>query len=257
MSDILSNHTRLDIVGSGIQFLRDLTEGAIVAIRSAQVVLYLVNDPLTEAHIHSLNSNSRALKHHYAIGKLRSQTYQDIVDEVWASVKEGGRVCLVLYGNPAVAVAPTRMLRRKLENAEIPLTVFPGISAEDCIFADTGLDPSSTGCQSYEASHFLRTKPQVQTTAILILLQVGVILESRQIIPGTNDPRRLDQLVDYLRLFYAENHPVILYEAALFSVALPRIQHLALKEISGSNMNGITTLIILPSLSHLPYRRDC
>ena len=34
--------------------------------------------------------------------------------------------------------------------------MLPGISAEDCLFADIGLDPGKDGCQSFEATDFLR-----------------------------------------------------------------------------------------------------
>jgi len=30
--------------------------------------------------------------------------------------------------------------------------MLPGISAEDCLVADLGIDPASSGCQSYEAN---------------------------------------------------------------------------------------------------------
>jgi hypothetical protein len=33
--------------------------------------------------------------------------------------------------------------------------MLPGISAEDCLFADLGIDPGIYGCQSYEATDFL------------------------------------------------------------------------------------------------------
>ena len=33
--------------------------------------------------------------------------------------------------------------------------MLPAISAEDCLFADVGIDPAMTGCQSYEATDFM------------------------------------------------------------------------------------------------------
>ena len=50
-----------------------------------------------------------------------------------------------------------------------------GISAEACLFADLGLDPGTTGCQSYEATAFLARTPPVDTEAVLVLWQVSVL----------------------------------------------------------------------------------
>jgi hypothetical protein len=33
--------------------------------------------------------------------------------------------------------------------------MLPAISAEDCLFADLGVDPADHGCPSYEATDFL------------------------------------------------------------------------------------------------------
>jgi hypothetical protein len=33
--------------------------------------------------------------------------------------------------------------------------MLPAVSAEDCLFADLGVDPGAAGCQSHEAADFL------------------------------------------------------------------------------------------------------
>ena len=40
-----------------------------------------------------------------------------------------------------------------------------GISAEDCLFADLGLDPGKNGCQSFEATDFLIRRRQFEPTS--------------------------------------------------------------------------------------------
>ena len=53
--------------------------------------------------------------------------------------------------------------------------MLPGISAEDCLFADLGVDPAEAGCQSYEATRFLERRPAIEPRAALILWQIGVV----------------------------------------------------------------------------------
>ena len=50
--------------------------------------------------------------------------------------------------------------------------MLPGISAEDCLFANLGADPGTHGCQSFEATSFLLRKPKFDTLTHLILWQI-------------------------------------------------------------------------------------
>ena len=47
--------------------------------------------------------------------------------------------------------------------------MLPGISSEDCLFADLGVDPGVSGCQSYEATDFLMNAPIIDSSTQLIL----------------------------------------------------------------------------------------
>src|SRR3546814_12469546 len=49
-----------------------------------------------------------------------------------------------------------------------------GVSAEDCLYADLGIDPGEVGCQHYEASQFMFYRRRIDPSAYLVLWQVGV-----------------------------------------------------------------------------------
>ena len=51
----------------------------------------------------------------------------------------------------------------------------PGISAEDCLYADLGLDPGTVGCTHFEASQLLFYRRLIDTSAWLVLWQVDVV----------------------------------------------------------------------------------
>ena len=61
----------------------------------------------------------------------------------------------MFYGHPGIfAWSPHKVI--KVARAEgYQAHMEPGISAEDCLYADLGIDPGRCGCQHYEASQLL------------------------------------------------------------------------------------------------------
>jgi hypothetical protein len=90
-------------------------------------------------------------------------------------LREGLNVCVVYYGHPGVFVMPSHDSIRQARAAGFEAIMLPGISAEDCLFADLGIDPGRIGCQSFEATDFLVNRRKFDTSSHLILWQIGVI----------------------------------------------------------------------------------
>ena len=74
-------------------------------------------------------------------GRSRLDTYQDMVDRILACVREGSDVCVAFYGHPGVFVYPSHEAIKRARIEGYKATMLPGISAEDCLFADLGIDP--------------------------------------------------------------------------------------------------------------------
>src|SRR6266550_2938645 len=55
--------------------------------------------------------------------------------------------------------------------------MLPAVSALDCLVADLGIDPATTGLQSYEATDFIVHRRRPDTAATLVLWQIGVVGE--------------------------------------------------------------------------------
>src|SRR5439155_18779118 len=128
--------------------------------------------------------------------------------------------------------------------------MLPAVSAEDCLFADLGVDPGATGCQSYEATDFLLRQRQVDPTAALILWQVSVIGE--RIYSTAPREHRLSVLVDYLTRWYGGGHSVTLYEAAPYPIADPLIESLVLEELPRAEPTPLATLYVPPIATRAP-----
>jgi hypothetical protein len=127
--------------------------------------------------------------------------------------------------------------------------MLPGISAEDCLFADLGVDPVDNGCQSYEATDFLAYRRRIDPTSALILWQVGLLGEPSLPKPGGSRPERLKRLTTTLLRHYTVTHRVVLYEAAQFPFCKPRIKRIPLGKLPATRVGAMMTLYIPPKLS--------
>lgn len=188
---------QLTILGSGINSIGQLTLQAVTHIEQADIVFYVLSDPATEAYIQQKNPNCVDLYTYYDNGKARTDTYIQmsevdyfIYDDIsnWKSpdssefnkmmlrhVRKGENVVGVFYGHPGVFVSPSHRTIALARDEGHIATMLPAISAEDCLFADLGVDPSSAGCVTYEATDLLLSHRSLIPSSHLILYQVGVV----------------------------------------------------------------------------------
>ena len=233
----------LIVVGTGIQLAVHLTPSARAAIERADELLYLVADPVTRAWIEKLNPNASSLERFYAAGRPRAETYAAMVEEILSRVRLGLNVCAAFYGHPGVFVAPSHEAIRRAREEGIRASMQPGISAEDCLFADLGIDPGEDGCQSYEATAFLIHECNVEPSAILILWQVGVV---GQLAAGPASSEGIPALVEHLRTYYPAEHEVIVYQASPYVVLPPIVRRTPLSEFTHMEIPPLATLVVPP-----------
>jgi uncharacterized protein YabN with tetrapyrrole methylase and pyrophosphatase domain len=210
---------------------------------SAQKLLYLFADPVPAAWVQGLNPSAESLERFYAPGKFRSETYEEMVEEILSWVRKGLKVCAVFYGHPGVFGFPPHEAIRRARSEGFSARMLPGVSAEDCLYADLGVDPGD-GCQSFEATNFLLFPRTFDPTVSLVLWQVAAIGELR----GTDHPSPpgLKVLEEYLERFYGREHEVVLYEASPYAVGGPTIQRVPLRGLSGAQVRAMTTLYVPP-----------
>ncbi|HST44965.1 MAG TPA: SAM-dependent methyltransferase, partial [Luteimonas sp.] len=192
----------LACVGIGMMLGAHIGPRARSTIEQADVVFVAVSDPLVEAWIQGMHRDVRSLQPFYREGKSRHDTYRQMVAAMLAEVRGGRTVCGAFYGHPGVfarvpheAIAATR--------AEgFDAWMEPGISAEDCLYADLALDPGRTGCQHFEATQFLLYRRRIDPSALLVLWQPGVV--------GDRSTARFSASPDHLRVLVqrlAEDYP--------------------------------------------------
>ena len=233
----------LTIVGSGIAAVRHATEEACFHIAHADKVYFLVVDPLTKAWILRLNAAAESLSVFLVPGKERQVSFGEMVERIAQSVREGLRVCAVFYGHPGIFVQPSHMAIERVRAEGFDAAMLPGISSEDCLVADVGVDLSQSGYQCYEASNFLIYDKRPDTGAALILWQIGVI---GQVKCGVGRPDGLQILAERLLAYYPPEHEVTVYEAATLPVCDSGLHRMPLRELARCPVSPISTLFIPP-----------
>ncbi|MCD6040377.1 MAG: putative uroporphyrinogen methylase [Gammaproteobacteria bacterium] len=236
---------QLTLVGVGIKFLSHLTTEAKVYIEKSKKVLYLLNDPAMEAWIHKQNINAESLGPLYKKHLLRSKSYQAISEYIIKCLMEEKDLCVVFYGHPSVFAEPGLDAIKKADGLGIRTRILPGISAEDCLFADLKIDPGSSGCQSFETTDFLVRQRRFDPSSHLILWQVGIIgnLGHTQVI---DNEFGATVLKEYLSKWYPLDHMVILYEASQYPSFEPVIRNIKLEQLPKEKYTSLTTLYIPP-----------
>jgi uncharacterized protein YabN with tetrapyrrole methylase and pyrophosphatase domain len=238
----------LDVVGVGIDGPPQTTLIAVECMRRADALFYLVGEPTTELWINRLNPKAATLADLYRTGKPRYQTYLEMTDRILSAVRNGQRVCAAFYGHPGVLVMSSHWAIRRAKREGYRTRMFPGVSADACLYADVGVNPGECGIQSYEASDFLLRRRRIDPTSNLVLWQVAVLGES-SIRKGMKPRReRLEVLVSKLQRHYPRSHRVTVYEAPTFAASKPLKRTVRLDRLSRTQITSIATLFI-PALA--------
>lgn len=216
------------------------------ALESAEVVFILVSDALVELWLKELRPDAISLQPFYAEGKSRRQSYDQMVSRIHEEVLGGRDVCAVFYGHPGVFASVPHRVMAAAREAGFPAFMEPGISAEDCLYADLAIDPGRRGCQHYEASQFLFYRRRIDPSAYLVLWQIGVVGDRSLRRTGTPAGYRA-LLLDRLLEDYPAAHGVIAYEAATLPIQAPKIERFVIEGIVKAVFSTATTLIIPPA----------
>jgi uncharacterized protein YabN with tetrapyrrole methylase and pyrophosphatase domain len=237
----------LTVVGTGIRTVGQLTTEAIACMQGADELIHLVGDPVAEAVIRRLAPGREiSLNGFYAEGKQRIESYNEMVEFILSRVRHGANVCAAFYGHPGVFAHPSHESIRRARAEGFSARMLPGISAEDCLIADLGIDPAVNGCQSYEATDFLMNERNIDPSSQLILWQAGA-LGDWTYHRNAYDLKALPLLVDKLLTLYPPDHEVVIYEGAIFPNCASVINPVPLSDLASEHLSAATTLYLAPA----------
>jgi len=232
-------------VGLGMTLGSHLTPLSRSYIENADVVFAGTSNGIIELWLSEMNADVRSLQKYYQEGKSRRTTYNEMVDAILTEVRAGKNVCGAFYGHPGVFAWPTHKAIEiaRLEGYRSHMEA--GVSAEDCLYADLGIDPGKYGCQHYGASQLMLYRRKLDTSAYLILWQVGVAGDQSLARFSTTAAYR-QVLVDILAKDYGLSHEVIVYEAATLPIYKPRMERVALGKLAEIDIDMHATIVVPP-----------
>jgi uncharacterized protein YabN with tetrapyrrole methylase and pyrophosphatase domain len=239
----------LTVIGTGIRAITQLTIEAVALMADAEVLVHVIGEPIQEDAIRAINPAATTMTGYYADGMVRSATYEAMVQEVLASVQAGKRTVAAFYGHPGVFTYPSHESVRRARAAGFPARMLPAVSAQDCLFADLGIDPGD-GCQSYEATDFLLMQRYVDPASHLLLWQIGTVGNWTYESTGY-DLSTFPTLVGKLLQTYSARHIVTIYEAAFHPTGRARVVRLPLAYLHASQVTPATTLHVPPAVRGL------
>ncbi|PTR32526.1 tetrapyrrole (corrin/porphyrin) methylase-like protein [Luteibacter sp. OK325] len=241
-----TNQGSLAVVGMGMTLGSHLTPLARSHIEQADVIFAGLSDNIVEQWLERMHPDVRSLQPYYQEGKSRRKTYEEWVDLMMTEVRAGKRVCGVFYGHPGIfAWSPHKVI--EVARAEgFQAHMEPGVSAEDCLYADLGIDPGTVGCQHYEAGQLLFYERRVDPSAYLVLWQVGLVGD-RSLARFTTGGAYRQVLVDVLSQDYPLDHEIILYRAATLPIQQPRIRRIALRDLPHVDVPTEETVVLPPA----------
>jgi len=243
---------RLACVGLGMMLGAHIGPRARSHIEQADVVFAAASDPVVELWLQQMNPDVRSLQPFYAEGKPRHETYRQMVEALLAQVRAGKHVCGAFYGHPGIfAKAPHDAIAQARAEG-FPAHMEPGVSAEDCLYADLGIDPGRVGCQHYEASQLLFYRRLIDPTAYLVLWQIS-LTGDRTYRRFSTGPELRQLIVERLLENYPADHEMIVYEAATLPTSAPRMEPVRLDALVHAELHMHSTLVVPPSR---PMQRD-
>ncbi|ALO33642.1 hypothetical protein CMT41_02100 [Colwellia sp. MT41] len=232
-------------VGTGMTLGAHISPIARSHIEQADIVFSLMANGFAQKWLEEINTDVRCLQRFYQEGKNRNITYNEMVEAILSQVRDGKKVVAAFYGHPGVFACVSHRAIKKAKLEELPATMEPGISAEDCLYADLAIDPGKTGCIHYETSQFMFYKRNIDTAAHLILWQVALAGDKSLGKFSTGKAYR-QVLVDLLLEHYPADHQVILYQAKGIAIDAMREDKISLTDLVDAELFMHTTLVLPP-----------
>jgi precorrin-3B methylase len=238
-------------VGVGMTLGSHLTPLSRSYIEDADVVFAATSDGIVELWLAKMNRDVRSLQTFYSEGKSRAETYRQMVAAMLVEVRAGKRVCGAFYGHPGVFAGVPHEAIEQARRAGYAAHMEPGISAEDCLYADLGIDPGRYGCQHFEASQLMLYKRRIDPSGYLVLWQVGVAGD-RSLARFATGAEYRQVLVDVLTRDYSPSHEAIIYKVATLPTQHPRIERTTISQLPGAQIDMHATVVIPPEAALQP-----
>jgi len=171
-----------------------------------------------------------------------------MTDRILQALPGDSPVCAAFYGHPGVLVNAAHGAIRRARREGHDARMLPGVSAQDCLIADLGIDLTLSGFQSFEATDFLLHKRGRDPSCALILWQIGLVgVQGYRAQHQNWNFEGFEILADRLMRIYGPRHKAIVYEAAIYPIFEPVIQRVPLNRLTKAEITTASLLYVPPS----------
>ncbi|PHM30299.1 hypothetical protein Xsze_04343 [Xenorhabdus szentirmaii DSM 16338] len=150
---------------------------------------------------------------------------------------------------PGVFVNPSHRAIAIAKEEGFRAEMLAGISAEDNLFADIGIDPSRYGCQTLEATDLLLRNRILLTDSHVVIFQIGAVGSLGFNFSGFKN-QHIQVLIDRLIKEYGPQHDVYLYVAPSIAIANPLVEKYKIADFRKpeivKRVTGISTFYLPP-----------
>jgi uncharacterized protein YabN with tetrapyrrole methylase and pyrophosphatase domain len=231
-------------VGIGVRLDAHMTPMTDGYIRDSDVVFAVGLDVGARTALTRMHRDVRHLS-------SASDANSSLVDESYGiahslldEVRSGKKVCAAFYGHPGVFAGAAHIAIHAARKEGFPAHMEPALSAADCLYADLGIDPGRYGCQHYDASQIMFYRRSIDTSAYLILWQVGA--KERRSAPY----RQL--LTDVLAREYPLDHNILVYSAPIATDQQFSLDRARIDSLVHLDLHPLATIVIPPAADLLP-----
>ncbi|KAK6354057.1 hypothetical protein TWF730_008475 [Orbilia blumenaviensis] len=219
----------LILVGTGVKSLCQLTLEAIQELERADIIYYAVRDATLEGFIKKKNHRAVDLYQYFINDEQipESDLYIQISEVILGDVRKGLYVVGAFFGHPGLFMSSNRRALAIAQAEGYMAKMLPGISVDDCLLADLGIDPSFVGCLTCEAWDFLIHDHVGLLSRHVIMYEIGYLKPSGKSI-------KIDYyqiLVAKLQEIYGDLHPLVNYTAATSPLMQPVIEHFTVGDL--------------------------
>ncbi len=232
---------QLIVAGTGIRAVGQLTLETVAWIEAADLVCHVLADPVTERWVADHARETEDLTRLHDPDAPRLHSYATMAARLVDHARAGRTVVGLFYGHPGVFTSPSHWAVELARAQGIEARMLPGISAEDCLFADLGVDPGQGAFAAFEATEMLMTDRRPVPDAHVVIWQIGVIA-AQQLGAGSG----LGAFTHHLLRSYPADHVVTHYRAPQTVLGAPLRQQVALAALPTVKATVTSTLYIPP-----------
>ncbi|WP_417680151.1 hypothetical protein [Roseibium sp.] len=247
--------TEVSVFGLGLAYYTDLTNHCIETVRISERVLILASDTGTVDFIKSINPNVENIYRFYREDVPRNKIYDEICEHIIGVIDESISVSILIYGHPTIYVNPIVQFLERCPRDKATVSVYPGCSAEDWLFAALEIDPSFHGWISYEATNFVLFDRLADSSTYLVLWQIGALGILTYKYKDIDIQENLRTLRECLEKTYSPTAQCVAFEASPYVAIDHRKDFFNLKDLEQQTFTKRSTLLIMPEKKP-PKRSD-